>query len=251
MGLEKLLEEFGLNEKEAKTYLACLELGPSKIQEIAQKSGVGRVNTYYLIEELIHEGLISRTYKQDKQLFVAERPETLADIMKDRAKKFEEFMPQFKALSKSEEKPAIRFYEGEEGIKSIYEDSLASETEILAWNNTANLEVYMAEYFHQYYKKRAGKGIFIKAIVNDMPTAHEYKKHDKELLREIRIVPKEMMNIVPECYVYENKVAFMSLREKIGVIIESRDIAEAMRKLYELAWERAEEYKKRKGHFNN
>lgn len=47
------------------------------------------------------------------------------------------------------------------------------------------------------------------------------------------------MEIVPECYIYDDKVSFMSLKEKFGVIIESKDIAEAQRKLYELAWQEA------------
>jgi len=36
----------------------------------------------------------------------------------------------------------------------------------------------------------------------------------------------------------------MSFREKIEVIIESKDIANAQRKLFELAWESAENYQK-------
>jgi sugar-specific transcriptional regulator TrmB len=244
MNLEKSLEEFGLTEKEAKTYLASLELGPATIQSIAKKSGIERVNTYYIIEKLIRDGLVSKTIRNNKSLFVAERPQILAEIMERRTKKIKDLLPDLRAIAKEEKKPSIKFFEGEAGIKSIYEDSLTSKTEILAWNNTANLEVYMADYFHDYYKRRAKKGVFIRAIVNDMPTAHEYKKLDKELLREIRIVPKEMMDIVPECYVYENKVAFMSLRERIGVLIESKDIAEAQRKIFELAWIGAKNTKK-------
>jgi sugar-specific transcriptional regulator TrmB len=245
MNLEKLLEEFGLNEKEAKTYLACLELGPSKIQEIAQESGVGRVNTYYIIDKLITHGLISRTYKKDKMLFVAEEPEILAEIAERRAKRFKNLLPNLKALSKGEKKPSVRYYEGEEGITTLYEDSLTAKTEIYSYNNVANLEELNSEYFNDYYKRRAGKNIFIKAIVNDGPMAREYKSKDKELCREIRIVPEEKMDIEPECYVYDNKVTFMSLREKIGVMIESKDIADAMKRLYELAWERAGEYQKK------
>jgi len=244
MNLEKLLEEFGLNQKEAKTYLANLELGPATIQEIANKSEVGRVNTYYIIEKLINRGIIHRTYKQNKELFESDEPNNLLKIMQNRTNNFQKMLPRLNMLSKSEKLPSVRFYEGEEGMKSIYEDSLRSKTEILGWSNTANLELYMAEYFHDYFKRRAKKGIFIKAIVNNLPTAHEYRKHDKELLREIRIVPKEMMDIVPECYIYGNKIAFMSLREKIGVLIESKDIAEAQRKLFNLAWETAEKYSK-------
>lgn len=243
MNLEKLLEEFGLNEKEAKTYLACLELGPSKIHDIANLSGIGRVNTYYIIDKLIQHGLVSRTYKKDKMLFVAEEPEALVRIIEQRAKDFRKYLPELKAMSKQGNKPSMRFYEGTEGIKTIYEDSLTSKTEIFAWNSVVNLEAFEPEYFHDYYKRRAQKGIFIKAIVNEGPLAYEYKEQDKELLREIRIVPLAKMDIEPECYIYDNKVAFMSLREKIGVIIESKDIADAQRKLFNLAWEAAEKYK--------
>ncbi len=245
MNLEKLLEEFGLNEKEAKTYLACLELGPSKIHDIADLSGVGRVNTYYIIEKLIQHGLVSRTFKKEKMLFVAEEPEVLAEIAQRRAKRFKNLLPNLKALSKGENKPSVRYYEGEEGIKALYEDSLTSKEKIYAWNSAENLEAVMPEYFHDYYKRRAAKNIFITGILNDSPEARAYQKQDKELKREIRLVPENRMNIKPECYIYENKVSFMSLREKIGVMIESKDIADAMKRLYELAWERAGEYQKK------
>ena len=241
--LEQLLLEFGLNDKEAKTYLACLELGPSKVQDIAKLSGVGRVNTYYIIDKLIQHGLIARTYKNDVLHFVADEPEALVAIMERRAKDFKQYLPQLKAMSKQGNRPSMRLYEGEEGIKALYEDSLTSKEKILAWNSAENLEAVMPEYFHDYYKRRAKKNIHIDAILNDSPEAKEYKKQDKELLREIRLVPQEKMSIKPECYIYENKVAFMSLREKIGVIIESKDIADAMKRLYELAWEKAGEHK--------
>jgi HTH-type transcriptional regulator, sugar sensing transcriptional regulator len=240
--LEKLLLEFGLNDKEAKTYLACLELGPSKVQDIAKLSGVGRVNTYYIIDKLIAHGLIARTYKDDVMIFVADEPEALVSIMEKRALDFKKYLPELKAMTKHAKRPSMRLYEGEEGIKALYEDSLTSKEKIMAWNSAENLEAEMPEYFHDYYKRRAMKKIFITGILNDSPEAREYQKQDKELLREIRLVPKDKMGIKPECYIYENKVSFMSLHEKIGVMIESKDIADAMKRLYELAWEKAGEY---------
>ena len=40
--LEKILKNIGLNEKEAKIYLALLELGKSKVPEIAKKAELKR-----------------------------------------------------------------------------------------------------------------------------------------------------------------------------------------------------------------
>jgi len=50
--LNETLLQMGLNEKEAKVYLACLELGGATIAEIAEKSGVKRTSIYNFLEEL-------------------------------------------------------------------------------------------------------------------------------------------------------------------------------------------------------
>lgn len=55
--IEKL-KNLGLNEKEARVYLAALELGEASVQEIAQKSGVKRVTAHVAIEKLKTEGLL-------------------------------------------------------------------------------------------------------------------------------------------------------------------------------------------------
>ena len=40
MDIQKALQQFGLNEKQAKVYLASLELGSTTIRRIADKAGV-------------------------------------------------------------------------------------------------------------------------------------------------------------------------------------------------------------------
>ena len=51
------LQQIGLTEKEAKVYLAALELGEKAVQVIAQKAGVNRATTYFILESLIEKGL--------------------------------------------------------------------------------------------------------------------------------------------------------------------------------------------------
>ena len=43
-------------------------------------------------------------------------------------------------------------------------------------------------------------------------------------------------------YIYDNKVAYISLQEKFGVVVESKEIAEAEKRIYELAWEASKPY---------
>ena len=67
----------------------------------------------------------------------------------------------------------------------------------------------------------------------------ERRSHDKEEKREIAFVPKDKYYFSPEINIYDNKVMIASWREKLGIIIESAEIADAMKKIYELAWSEA------------
>ena len=64
----------------------------------------------------------------------------------------------------------------------------------------------------------------------------ELAEHNKEEKREVAFVPADIYGFSPEINIYDNKVMIASWREKLGIIIESEEIADAMKKIYELAW---------------
>ena len=66
--LKEQLEKIGLAEKEAKVFLASLELGSSAAQKIAKKAEINRATTYVIIEKLMKKGLMSSVEK-GKRLF--------------------------------------------------------------------------------------------------------------------------------------------------------------------------------------
>lgn len=240
------LKQFNLSDKEAGVYLALMELGDASVSDIASKAKINRTTAYDILEALTHYGLVSHS-KGKRKHFAAESPELLISYLeqksqefKEKAKEAKDILPELKAAyNLIPKKPKVRYYDGEEGIIAMYEDSLTAKTEILSWLDTERTADFAPEYFEEYYKRRARKGIHIKAIVADSPSAQERHKHDKKELRQMKIIPREMMAVVPECYIYDDKVSFMSLKEKFGVIIESHDITEAQRKLYDLAWQEA------------
>ena len=101
-------------------------------------------------------------------------------------------------------------------------------------------------YFPEYYKRRTKKGIAIRAIIPDSETGRERKSFDSKEMRESALVPKHMFDFIPEINIYDNKVMIASWREKLGIIIESAEIADAMKKIYELAWAEAKRLDKEK-----
>lgn len=243
------LQKFGLSDKEASVYSTLLSMGPSAVSEIATKSKINRTTAYDILESLVKYGLVSYVREQTKKHYVAETPDLLISYLEKKSKDFQQkaeeakkILPELKSVyNLIPHKPKVKYYDGYDGIISMYEDSLTSKTEILSWLDIASTAEFNKEYFDEYYKRRTKAGISIKGIVSDQPVAYEVNARNKEEKRELRIIPKDMMQIVPECYIYDNKVSFMSLKEKFGVMIESKDIAEAARALYTLAWRAATE----------
>ena len=75
--LVKHLTEFGLSEKEAKVYLALLELEVATATEIAKNSNIKRSSTYVVLESLKEKGLVGTTEEKRIQRFVASSPDFL------------------------------------------------------------------------------------------------------------------------------------------------------------------------------
>jgi sugar-specific transcriptional regulator TrmB len=242
--MNHLLQQLGLSEKAAQVYMALLELGDATVSSLATKASLNRTTLYDILPDLVQRGLVSRVAGKKKDTYAPEPPEKLVLMVEEKVLRAQEELAAAKKVAstlklltvKQPNAPKVQLFQGKPGIKSLYEDTLLSAEVIRSFSSTESLEGFDQAYLHRYYKRRAQKKVFIKAIINDVPTAHEYQKEDATLYRELRIVPKGKMDIRPEVYVYDNKVAFFSLREELAVLIESYDIATALKKLYDLAW---------------
>ncbi len=246
------LETLGFSHKESLIYVALLDLGKGTAAEIGKKTGINRTTVYDIVDELVRTGLVTPVAEAKKRTYRPEPPEKLPVILdkqaahlRDMARQSENLVIMLQqAAAKTPSKPKIKIYEGDSGLKSLYDASLLSKSQIRSFLTADALETFDPEYVHSYFERRARKGITIKGILNDSEASRGYKVLAKKLLRDIRIVPVDKMDIVPEIYIYDDTISIFSIKERLGVSIESKDIAHAFKKLYDLAWERADEYDK-------
>lgn len=247
------LQKLGLSSKEAKVYIATLELGEaSPVSTIARVAGINRTTTYDILEFLSKKGLVISSKHKKYQYYRAQPPEKLVAYLKEQSEKFsrlaeeaKEQLPElnthFRALTG---RPRVYFYEGEEGLIRVYEETLSSSEEILAYaSDQANQEA-IPWYFPKYYKRRAAKKIPIRALFPDTPKDRERHSLDKEELRTSRLVPKDKLDFTPEINFFDNKIMIVDWEEKLGIIIESEEIVKVFKQSFELAWEASEKYHK-------
>src|SRR3989338_3668216 len=236
----------GLSKNEAKIYLALLELGKGTVSEITRKANLNRTTGYDVLDGLVAKGLASVSGKEPKQEYIAESPDKIEALLKrevnateEHLKEIKNILPELKSLHNVAGRPKVRFYEGKQGLIEVYEDTLTSTETIRAYATVDDMHRALPGYFPKYYKRRASKGIHIRAIVPATPIGRERALHDKDEFRETAFVPSDKYYFSPEINIYDNKVMIASWREQLGIIIESAEIADAMKKIYELAWAEA------------
>lgn len=233
-----ILTNIGLTEKEAKVYLALLELGTKVVSEISQKARINRVTTYDILEKLKEKGLISSFTKAKVKYFTATDPEMIASNYAQKTKALESSLPELKRLRGETVHPRIQYFEGLQGIKSIYEDTLTAKTEILNFSNSAEIRKYWPTYDKDYVAKRAQKKIHLKGLIPDDDAGKLVKSQDTIYNREMRLLPKDKYTFTNEINIYDNKVAIISFADElIGMIIESHEIADTQRTIFQMCWD--------------
>jgi len=177
---------------------------------------------------------------------VAESPDQIEKLLQKKIeadssaiKEARKIIPELRSMHNVADRPKVLFYEGREGLEKVYEDTLTSHETIRAYANVNEMHEALPNYFPEYYKRRIEKGIFIRAIFPTNKAGFERAQKDKSEARESALVPADKYYFSPEINIYDNKVIIASWKEKLGIIIESKEIAESMKTAFELAWPEA------------
>jgi HTH-type transcriptional regulator, sugar sensing transcriptional regulator len=240
--IQKILKDYGLDDKEAALYLASLELGETHMARLAKRAGLKRTSAYLIFKALEVRGLMASFKMRSGLRFVGTRPEALINKTKRQLEELESVLPELKAIIQKEGlKPKLYYYEGKEGYLVATEDSLKT-TGAIVRHIGALAEIHDVigfDYDAQHYiPTRVKQRIFFKALYFESETEDEIKNrsHAAEL-REIRYLP-EQYHYQTSTLIYGDKIAIFSTRkELITVIIESKEIAESERKKFDLIWD--------------
>lgn len=248
MKYPQVLEELGFSAKETYIYMALLELDTATPAEIAKKTDINRSSCYDVLNTLVKRGLVSK-FKKNKQIFFhasdprqllgyLEREKTDAIKAIDRKKKLvTEVLPEFlSAINPTSTKPKIEFFEGEKGMREAYEDTLTADGHYYAYANFATMHEGLPNFFPEYYERRVAAGITGKGIFPDNPTNRKQFTRNQEEMREVALLPDPKLQFTPEIIVYNEKVLIVSWKEKLAIRIESREIAQLQKIIFEQVW---------------
>lgn len=241
--MEKLinaLEKFGLSEKEAKVYLACLEIEESTAYEIAIKTHLHRTLIYDIFKRLIEQGIASSINKNKKKYFSVVDPEELIQILKEKEKILSENLKDLKKLQKNKiELPKVKVYMGIEGVKSTLDDILKSKIkEFYSFGSSGTSFKILPYYIQNWHIKRIRRKIKGKMIYND---TEETRKRLKEYSKTLELINYKFLPIQfnsPTVFVIYNSKLIMIYwsKEPVAIVIESKDIAKNQLFYFKQLW---------------
>lgn len=244
---EKLIEklnEIGIENKPARVYIATLTSGGGLASEIAVEANIERTHTYHLLEQLIHRGLIYRSERGNRLIFVAQNPKQIEKTMANKLEQARDLIPELMALEGSNIiRPKMKVFEGIEGIKQLFEATLELPrgSETLAYSSFMLDTKYLLQYLENYIPRRVKAGITQRCIIDNCPESQELAKRNREELRQSRLIDYEKFPFKNQINIFGNKMMIASYKELLGVIIESKEIVDTQRAIFELAWIGAKE----------
>lgn len=236
--LEKTIEEIGLNEYEAKIYVTLLKQGQGVISDISKNSGIKRATIYQYIDGLITQDIIRKTVKGKRVIYYPSDPKKLISMIEIKQKKIKQVFPELEKLYlHSSSKPIVRFYEGKEGMRSVYREM--TKTSKTLWG------IFSVDRYFKVFTEKDGaefseniyqSGGQLKDLVQNTPLGKEYIKQKWGGATSIsKLLPKDFEFTV-DLLISGDNVAMISFDNLVAVIIENRGIAEIQVNLLKFIW---------------
>lgn len=217
------LEAYGLDEKEAKVYLAGLELGSATVLELARRSDLPRTTLYPILEKLKQCGVFREGKNKFSTVYFAEAPNQLLEKMKERETELASRMPELELLQGTScMDPGVKEYR-------------------LITSGVGLLDYVKEPYLvNRVIEERKKRGIRSRQLIRGGKIAKKIIEKDLEELRESRLLP-DGVDIPATVIIFADQVAFITTRrENTMIILASGDVATTYRTLFDLVWKNAE-----------
>ncbi|EKE20291.1 MAG: Transcriptional regulator, TrmB [uncultured bacterium] len=236
MELENVLQHLGLNEKQAKVYLAVLQMGKGSVPAISVKAGTKRPTTYLLLEELRMKGLVNLLPRAQKVLYAPNSPEQLLEEQREKEHLIKVNMPELMAMfNVKKEKPKVTYYQGENSIIKLY-DEIFKEKEISFYGSIGSISPEVYKQVEKYLPRIEKDKINSREILQSDEKSIQFAKETASEFHKIKLVG-EQYKLPTDNMIFGNKVAIITYKdEPMAVVIESSDVVETYKSMFEMVW---------------
>ncbi|QQG45186.1 MAG: hypothetical protein HYW89_04280 [Candidatus Sungiibacteriota bacterium] len=228
-----LLQPLGLDKKTEALYRALLSLADAPAGHIARRAGIKRTSAYHILENLISMGLVSSYQERGVRRFVAEHPTKLKTFFERQAILAERLIPELeKELRRLPTTPHIRFFEGQDAVRSMTEEALRSKEKLIQSIGSTKKLLELIGGKYGFGERRRERGIFL----NSLRFPDDEKSDSGIKLHENRILP-ESFNFPGYVFIFGNSVGIIPFEKPVrGMLITDRPYATMMKSIFITLW---------------
>ena len=242
----------GYSEREARVYLAALQLGGGTVSEVAKAANLERTGIYYYIDRLLEHGLLRTADRRKRTIYLAADPERLQVIEAERKQGLERIMPDLQEqFSRDTNKSIIEYFQGKEEVDAFYDRLYLLLKGLQAPQNTVyvfgqSYQAVSSRYrnFQKYHQPKERIDVRVKAILAKSQESGERTVNTKDpyIVTRFNLPPAELKYIddrytYPSAVVlFENKVAFVDFQNYFYSITENANTAATWRLFFEYIW---------------
>lgn len=237
------LQNLGLNENQAKTYLTLLTLGKATVLQISRDGGINRTTIYENLRVLKSLNLVTTGIEFGKTYYYAESPNNLKELIDKREAESNNLISNLYSIFNTNSlKPKISFFDDKTGYIKMHNLSLIGNskrrTRYIGDVNTLFLAL-KEEFIKDYVKRRIKTGITNQVITtsNIIERKHLYNKQSNlENLRQIKYIPN-IGEIKTALFNYDDVVWITPTpTQKFLIMIENPEFAETFNSLFDALW---------------
>ena len=251
MKLIETLKNLDLNEKEAKVYLALLQLGSTTAYSVALRSGLKKPTTYVILGQLVEKGFAKQVPGARKKLYAPESPEYVFAMAEERFLHTKAALPELLAMRKQkDQKVSTFYYEGIKGYKEMYYKLIneVGQKEVLGFyahveDSPQELIDFWAEINEYQEKKKINRRVITThhSMYLENPTLKAML--DSQMVK-LKGLDKDKYNSNISLEVYGDFTLIASHRYLQAVIMDNPDVSGVIRQIFEMVWDLVDKDKK-------
>lgn len=233
MDIQTVLEEIGIEKKEAKVYISLLKVHEATATRIAKETNLDRTLIYQLTNKLVEKGLVSYVTKNNIRYFIPSGPEKILYNIKDKERKIREILPELTRLTKIKgHETKAEVYRGKEGFRTILKDILATKKDFIVFGEEGRFKEVIPTDVDIFLKQLEVCHIKEKVLLKEGVKIVVHKPKNSEF----RFLPKEYLTRTTTI-VYGDKVVNCIWDEPYyAIVITNKDIANSYRGYFEVLW---------------
>lgn len=236
----ELLVQIGLSEVQAKIYLYLIKHGQSTPTEIATGVDENRTTVYSAAEKLEKLGIISQKDRGKVSAYIPNHPSVLESLAEKRlrnvarqAKNLESNLPSLiNYYNEYQSTPGATTFYGNEGVKMIWDKVIATNAPYYFVRSRYD-EVADRDALEEFKNSRVKAGIESEDITPSEFTKNNNKEMKEKYLLTRTLLPPDEYDSPVEIDIFGDNVAFINYSKNgMSTLIESPEIADAMRQMF-------------------